>query len=81
MTAANDWSVIFSNPKRCRRTRPGPTEATAPTVYLLIGDRSPPIPLVKVMERPRRKCFEWLEPPSIQLPKDETYLFDQVMGD
>lgn len=57
MTAANELSVILSNPMRCSRTRPGPMEATAPTVYLLIGERSPPIPLVKVIDWPRRKCF------------------------
>ena len=55
MTAANDLSVILSNPMRCSRTRPGPIEATALTVYFLIGERSPPIPLVKVTESPRKK--------------------------
>lgn len=36
-------------------------DATAPTVYLLIGERSPPVPLVKVTEWPRRKYLQWLE--------------------
>jgi hypothetical protein len=48
---------------RCSRTRPGPIDATAPRVYLLTGERSPPIPLVKVRECPQRKYLGRIEMP------------------